>query len=95
MPKDKKHKTAEAVENELISLAMDEAKRRLRDGSASFQIVRELIKRGSTKERMKEEMIEEKKKLVEAKVRAMESAERVEELYEEAMKSFKNYSGGG
>lgn len=88
-----KKRTPEAVENNLISLAMKTAEDRLKDGTASSQIVTELMKRGSTKERLKEEMIEEKKKLVAAKVEAMESAKRVEELYEEAMDAFKSYSG--
>lgn len=93
MSKKKRHRTPEAVENHLISLAMDLAEKRLKEGTASSQIVTELIKRGSRKEKLQEEIMAQKKELMKAKVENMESIKKIEELHEEAMKAFRSYSG--
>ena len=56
----------------------------------------ELIKRTTnptTKERLERDMMEEQKKLLQAKTDAIASSKRVEELYEEAINAMKHYSG--
>lgn len=85
--------TPEAQENRMISLAMDLAEQRLRDGTASSQLITELVKRGSTKARLEQELLERQTELAAAKAEAIKSAARVEELYEKAMKAMKRYSG--
>ena len=85
----------EAKENQMISLAMDLAEQQLRDGTASSQLITEFVKRGSTKARLEKEILEEQKELMAAKKESLQSAKRVEELYENAIKAMRRYSGHG
>lgn len=85
--------TVEGREDQLIALATDLAEKQLREGNASSQIIAHYLKLGSTKERLEKQMLAEQMKLVEAKTEAIQSAKRVEELYEEALKSMKRYTG--
>lgn len=87
--------TPEAKENQMISLAMDLAEQQLRDGTASSQLITEFVKRGSTKARLEKEIMEEQKELMAAKKEALQSAKKVEELYENAIKAMRNYGGYG
>lgn len=85
--------TPEARENQLIALAVDLAEKQLIKGTASSQVVTHYLKLGSTKERIEKEILNEQKKLIQAKTEALQSAKRIEELYGEAMKAFSAYSG--
>lgn len=87
--------TMEARENQLISLAMDVAEQKLRDGTASSQLITHYLKLGSTKERREQEKMAEEIKLLKAKTTAIESAERIERLYADAIAAMKNYAGVG
>lgn len=83
----------EARENQLISMAMDEAERRILDGTASSQLLCEFIKRGSMKAQMEIEKLQEENKLLRAKTENLQSQQRVEELYKEALDAMRNYAG--
>lgn len=85
----------EARENQMISLAIDLAERQLMEGTASSQVITHYLKLGSTKERIEKEILEKQKDLIEAKTQSLQSAQRIEELYVNAMKAFKSYSGQG
>lgn len=85
--------TSEAQENRMISLAMDLAEQQLRDGTASPSLITELVKRGSTKARLEQELLSRQTELAAAKAEAIKSAARMEELYEKAMKYMKKYTG--
>ena len=85
--------TPEARENQLISLAVDLAEQQLIDGTASSQVITHYLKLGSTKEKLEKQILEEQRKLLEAKTEALQSAKRVEELYENALNAMKSYSG--
>lgn len=87
--------TPEARENQLISLAVDLAEQQLREGTASSQVITHYLKLGSTKERIEKEILEQQKELISAKTEALRSAKRVEELYGEAIKAMRVYSGNG
>lgn len=87
--------TPEARENQLIALAMDRAEEKLLDGTASSQMIVHFLKLGSTKERLEKEKMEEEKKLLEAKTKAMQAQEHSEELYRKALDAMKSYSGHG
>lgn len=94
----KRHRPAispEARENQLIALAVNLAEQQLRDGTASSQVITHFLKRGSTKEKLEQEILQEQKKLIEAKTENLQSAKRIEELYENAMKAMKQYDGTG
>ena len=85
----------EAEENQMISLAMDLAKQQLQDGTASSQLITEFVKRGSTKARIEQEILEKQKELIEAKTQSLQSVQRIEELYTNALDAMRNYSGQG
>lgn len=85
--------TPEARENQLISLAVDLAEKQLRDGTASSQVITHYLKLGSTKEKIEKEILEKQKELIEAKTQSLQSAKRIEELYENALEAMRRYSG--
>ncbi|MCM1524239.1 MAG: hypothetical protein NC120_07240 [Ruminococcus sp.] len=84
--------STEARENQLISLAVDLAEQQLMDGTASAQVITHYLKLGSTRERVEKDILERKKELVEARTQAIRSTQRMEELYEEAIKAMRSYS---
>lgn len=83
--------TPEAIQNRLIALAHDEAERQLMAGIASSQIVTQLLKMGGKREEYELEKLKQETHLASAKVVAMESAVRAEELFEKAMDAFRGY----
>ena len=85
--------TPEARENQLISLAIDLAEQQLRDGTASSQVITHYLKLGSSKEKLEKEILAEQKKLVAAKTSAIESQEKIDELYANAIKAMRTYTG--
>ena len=85
--------TPEARENQLISLAVDLAEKQLIEGTASSQVISHYLKRGSTKERLEKEKLEEENKLLRARTEALQSAKRIEELYSNAISAMRKYSG--
>ena len=85
--------TPEARENQLISLAVDLAEKQLREGTASSQVITHYLKLGSTKEKLEKEILEKQKELIEAKTQSLQSAKRIEELYENALEAMRRYSG--
>lgn len=85
----------EARENRCISLAVDLAEQQLADGTASSQVITHYLKLGSTKERIEKEILLKQKELIEAKTQSLQSAQRVEELYADAIKAFQEYNGAG
>ena len=87
--------TREARENQLISLAVDLAEKQLREGTASSQVITHYLKLGSTKERIEKEILEKQKDLIDAKTQNLKSIERQEQMYAEALKVFRGYSGHG
>jgi hypothetical protein len=85
--------TPEARENQLISLAIDLVEQRLLDGTASSQVITHYLKLGSTKERIEKEILVKQKDFITAKTEALQSAKRVEDLYDEAIKAMRRYNG--
>ncbi len=85
--------TPEAREHQLISLAHDEAERQIVSGEASSQVLTHFLKLGSTRERKEQRRLELEAELLEKKAAAMDSAKRVEELYDEAIKAMRRYGG--
>lgn len=87
--------TPEGRENQMISLAVDLAEKQLIEGTASSQVITHYLKLGSTKERLEKEKLEEENKLLKARTKALQSSDRVEELYKNAIEAMKRYSGNG
>ena len=85
--------TPEARENQAIALAYSLAEQQLLDGTASSQVITHFLKLASSKERLEREKLENENQLLQAKVEALQSAKKTEELYAEAIKAMKIYSG--
>ena len=85
--------TPEAQENEMISLAVELAKKQLREGTASSQVVTHYLKLGTTREQLEQQKLYRENRLLDAKVDAIESGKRIEALYEEALSAMKQYAG--
>ena len=87
--------TPESRENQLIALSVDLAEKQLREGTASSQVLTHFLKLGSTKNQLELEKIRHENALLEAKTQSLQSAKRVEELYENALNAMRDYSGHG
>lgn len=87
--------TPESRENQLIALSVDLAEKQLREGTASSQVITHFLKLGSTKNQLELEKIRHENALLEARTQSLQSAKRVEELYENALNAMRDYSGHG
>lgn len=87
--------TPEARENQMISLAMDLAEEQLRNGTASAQVITHFLKLGSIREEMERDLLSRRTDFLGAKTESIESAQRIEELYSEAIAAMRRYSGSG
>lgn len=85
--------TTEARESQLVTYAIDLAERQLREGTASSAVIVHYLKLGSSKEKLEREKLQKENELLKAKTEALQSAKRVEELYSNALKAMKIYSG--
>lgn len=86
-------RTPEARENQLIKLAVDLVEKQLKDGSASSQVITHFLKLATAKEKLENEKLRADLKLAEAKINNLKAHEEIKELYAQAMKAMKSYSG--
>lgn len=87
--------TPEARENQMIALAVDLAEQQLLDGTATSQVITHYLKLGSTKERLEKEKLERENELLRARTESLQSMKHIEELYTNALKAMRKYSGSG
>lgn len=85
--------TREERENQLIFLAMDLAEEQIREKKASSQVITHFLKLASTKEKLEKEKLEKENELLRAKAESLQSARRVEELYQNALDAMRSYGG--
>ena len=85
----------EARENQMISLAVDLAERQLQEGTASSQVITHFLKLGTTKAELEKEKLKRENELLTAKTESIQSAQRMEELYANAIKAMQRYGGQG
>lgn len=77
----------------MISAAIDLAAKQIAEGTASSQVITHFLKLGTTREKLEQERLRQENSLLKAKSEALASQARVEELYKNAMKAFREYSG--
>lgn len=82
-------------EDQLISRAVDLAEQQLRNGTASSQVITHYLKLASPSERKRTEILEKQALLIDAKIEALKSSARMDELYKSAMEAMRSYSGQG
>jgi hypothetical protein len=85
--------TPQDRENQLISAAMDLAERQILGGTASAQVITHYLKLGSSREHLEKYKITMENKLLDAKREMLESQQRSEELFGEALKAMSLYQG--
>lgn len=78
--------TKEERERQLIMLATDVAEKQMRDGTASSQVIAHYLKLGTAETDYRNELLK-------ARTEQIEQQTRIEELYAEAIKAMKSYSG--
>jgi len=88
-----KYLTPEGQENRMIALAQNLAEQQLMDGTASSQVITHYLKLGTEKAKLEREMLEKQVELTVAKTKAIESTEKIEQLYSNAIRAMREYSG--
>lgn len=83
----------EGRENQLISLATNLAEKQLREGTASSQVITHFLKLGTQVAKLEKEKLKHETELLAAKKQAIKSSERIEKLYERAIKEMRAYAG--
>lgn len=86
-------RTAEHRERQMIGLAVDLVEQRLRDGTASSAETTHYLKLASTSSEQAIENMKLTNELLRVKAESMASSARVEALYTEAIKAFREYQG--
>lgn len=86
-------RTPEESENHLIGLAVDLVEKQLEAGTASAQVITHYLKLAGQREKLERLKLENESKLLEARVKAAESNENAERLYEQAIAAMREYGG--
>jgi outer membrane murein-binding lipoprotein Lpp len=87
--------TPEADESQMISLAMKLVKQRLIDGTASSQETTHFLKLATQKAQLENKLLEAQTEMAVAKKEALQSQKRMDDLYADAIKAMRTYSGHG
>lgn len=85
--------TPEGREQQLVALAMDASEERILNKTASAQELVYLMKAGSPNAKLERQILQLQAELLVAKTEALQSQKRVEELYSDALKAMRAYSG--
>lgn len=83
----------EAREKQLVALAYDVAEQQLLDGTISSQVLSQLLKAGSMKGQAELRKLESENELLRVKAESIQSSARSDEIYQNALRAMKNYSG--
>ena len=87
-------RSPESREAQLVSYAINLAEQQILAGTASSQVISHFLKIGSTKELLEKKKLEKENELLAARTEALKSAERVEELYKNALDAMRQYQPG-
>ena len=83
--------TREGRENQLIDLAIDQAEKELREGTASSQVLVHYLKLASTREKREKEKMEAEIELLRAKKDAARAEVERGKLYKKAVEAMRRY----
>lgn len=87
--------TIEGRENQLISLAVDEAEKRIENGTASDSLLIHYLRQGTTRMQLEKAKLEAEIELSRTKADSLNESRATQEMYEQAMKAFQVYTGNG
>lgn len=82
----------EVLENKLVALAFKQAQAQMEDGTASSQIVTHFLRLGSIKSKIELEKLELENRLLEEKIQAEQSGQKLNEMFGEVLAALKSYS---
>lgn len=77
----------------MVAMAFDLAEKQLRDGTASAAVILQLLKYGSSRERLEQKKIELEGDLLATKREILESEKRTEGLIRDALEAMRSYQG--
>lgn len=83
----------EGQEKRLIAAATNLAYEQIMNGTASSQVITHYLKLGTEKNRLEMEKLRAENEMLKAKTEAIQSVQRIEELYKEATIAMKRYAG--
>lgn len=86
-------RTLESVENQLVGLAANLAREQMENGTASSQVITHFLKLGSSQAKLETEKLQRENELLRAKTEALRSQKKVEDLYANALRAMRNYTG--
>ena len=84
--------TAEEAEDQLISMAVNLARKRLQDETASNQLIAEILRLGTTKERLQKEKLKKENELLRARTEALKSQQSTEAFYGKVLSALHSYA---
>ena len=85
----------EARQNQMISLSFDLVEKRLRDGTASSQETTHFLKLATTKYQLELEELRGRNRLADAKAQEIQDRKATKEMFEEAIRAMRTYTGQG
>ncbi len=88
-------KTVEGREQQMVAMAMDAAEKQLMDGTASSQVITHFLKLGTANAKLEREKMIHENKLLEAKTKQIENAERDAQLFDQVLSALQKYTGNG
>ena len=92
-PSRRKASTPQGRENQLIDLAVNAAEELMRSGNAPAQVITHYLKLGSSREKIEQERIRADVEIANAKIDAMKSVVKAEELFNGAIQAMTKYRG--
>lgn len=93
LPRFRPATTPDGRENQLIAIATDLAENQMRAGTASAQVISHYLKLGSSRERLEQHKLSLENRFLEEKTKLLESQQRTEELYKDALIAMSAYAG--
>lgn len=85
--------TPEGQESLLINLAMSLAEKKLKNGTASSQLITHFLKLATLRYQLENDKLRSDLEVANAKIRQIDSQEEIKKLYEDAISAMKTYSG--
>lgn len=92
MAKKYNNTSAKALEEEMISLAIEQARQQLMNGTAPASTVNFYLKMASSREHIERELIENQVSLLQAKADNIKKNDGEAEAYKEVIEALKDYS---
>ena len=83
----------EECENQMISLAVNLARKQLEEGTASSQVIVHFLKQATTRNQLEMEKIKYETAMLQAKKDALNKSGQLQELMANALEAFRSYSG--